>query len=72
MRTYNETNVNIIPSDKHTKLANDTITTNDEIVISLSRMNQLNPIDELDHTIRVGTNTITQTIHEHYTKINLN
>ena len=71
VRACNEAGVGMVPSGGRTGLAGGAMATNGEVVISLSRMNQLGPIDELGRTVRVGAGAITQAVHEHCAQVGL-
>ena len=65
LRLCNEAGVGVVPSGGRTGLAGGAMATNGEVVISLARMSQLGPVDELGRTVRVGAGAIIQAVHEH-------
>jgi FAD/FMN-containing dehydrogenase len=71
VRACNEAGVGMVPSGGRTGLAGGAMATNGEVVISLARMNQLGPIDELGRTVRVGAGAITQAVHDHCAEVGL-
>jgi FAD/FMN-containing dehydrogenase len=57
--------VPVIPSGGRTGLAGGAVATQGEVILSLSRMNQMHPVDPVAHTVRVEAGAITETIHRH-------
>src|SRR5690606_21942100 len=55
----------IVPSGGRTGLAGGAVARHGELVLSLSRMRQLNPVDVLGATVRVQAGAVTQAVHEH-------
>ena len=58
-------NVSVVPSGGRTGLSGGAVATDGEIVLSLSRMRRIDPVDALGATVRVQAGVITQTVHEH-------
>jgi FAD/FMN-containing dehydrogenase len=57
--------VAIVPSGGRTGLAGGAMATNGELVVSLTRMRALHPVDTLGSTVRVQAGAVTQAVHEH-------
>jgi FAD/FMN-containing dehydrogenase len=53
----------VVPSGGRTGLAGGAVATSGEVVLNLTRMNQLGPIDTLGQTIRVQAGAVTEAIH---------
>ena len=67
----NEEHVSIVPSGGRTGLAGGAVAANGEVVLSLSRMRKMDPIDENGATVRVDAGAVTQAVHEHCAPLNL-
>jgi FAD/FMN-containing dehydrogenase len=57
--------VPVVPSGGRTGLAGGAVATSGELVLSLSRMNRMDPVDTLGGTVRVQAGAVTQAVHEH-------
>ncbi|MFN0061490.1 MAG: FAD-binding oxidoreductase [Myxococcaceae bacterium] len=57
--------VPVVPSGGRTGLAGGAMATQGELVLSLSRMHALHPVDVLGATVRVQAGAVTQAVHEH-------
>ncbi|CAN5495534.1 FAD-binding oxidoreductase [soil metagenome] len=55
----------IVPSGGRTGLSGGAVAANGEVVVSLSRMNKIHPVELLSSTVRVQAGAITQAVHEH-------
>ena len=65
LRTANELGIAIVPSGGRTGLAGGAVAAKGEVVLSLSRMARIDPIDRISRSVRVQAGAITQTVHEH-------
>ena len=54
----------VVPSGGRTGLAAGAVAAEGEVVLSLSRMNQIGPVDPLSHTLRVQAGAVTEAIHQ--------
>lgn len=61
----NEEGVAIVPSGGRTGLAGGAVAANGEIVLSLSRMRRMDPVDETGATVRVQAGAVTEAVHQH-------
>jgi FAD/FMN-containing dehydrogenase len=57
--------VAIVPSGGRTGLAGGAMACNGELVVSLTRMRAIRPVDAVGATVRVQAGAITQAVHEH-------
>ncbi len=57
--------VHVVPSGGRTGLAGGAVARQGEVVLSLERMNRIDPVDELGQTVRVQAGAITQIVQEH-------
>ena len=57
--------VPIVPSGGRTGLAAGAVAAHGEVVISLSRMRAMHPVDVVGGTVRVQAGAVTQAVHEH-------
>ncbi|MCM0604641.1 MAG: FAD-binding oxidoreductase [Xanthomonadaceae bacterium] len=57
--------VAIVPSGGRTGLAGGAVAPNGEIVLSLKRMNKMQPVNPTSLTVRVEAGAVTQAVHEH-------
>lgn len=57
--------VPIVPSGGRTGLAGGAVATDGELVVSLTRMNRIDPVDPLALTVRVQAGAITEAVHRH-------
>jgi FAD/FMN-containing dehydrogenase len=55
----------VVPSGGRTGLAGGAVAANGEIVLSLTRMRRIDPVDELGATVRVQAGAITEVVHQH-------
>ena len=61
----NEHHVAVVPSGGRTGLAGGAVAANGEIVVSLSRMRRMDPIDVLGASLRVQAGAVTEAVHQH-------
>lgn len=61
----NEHQVAVVPSGGRTGLAGGAVAARGEVVLSLTRMRRMDPVDELGSTVRVQAGAITEAVHEH-------
>jgi glycolate oxidase subunit GlcD len=61
----NEAGVAVVPSGGRTGLAGGAVAKDGEIVLSLTRMRRIDPIDFLGGTVRVQAGAITEAVHQH-------
>ncbi len=66
-----EFGVAVVPSGGRTGLAAGAVAANGEVVLSLSRMRRMDPVDELGSTVRVQAGAITEGVHEHVKPLGL-
>ncbi|MCS6911658.1 MAG: FAD-binding oxidoreductase [Myxococcales bacterium] len=71
LRLCHEHRVPVVPSGGRTGLAGGAVAARGELVLSLSRMNQLGPIDTVAETVRVEAGAVTQAVHEHAARVGL-
>jgi FAD/FMN-containing dehydrogenase len=57
--------VAVVPSGGRTGLAGGAVAANGEVVLSLSRMRRIDPVDALGGTVRVQAGAITEAVHQH-------
>jgi FAD/FMN-containing dehydrogenase len=57
--------VPIVPSGGRTGLSGGAVAARGELVLSLSRMRRIDPVDTLAQTVRVQAGAVTQAVHEH-------
>ncbi len=57
--------VPIVPSGGRTGLAGGAVAAKGEIVLSLSRMRKMDPVDVLGATVRVEAGAVTEAVHQH-------
>jgi FAD/FMN-containing dehydrogenase len=55
----------MVPSGGRTGLAGGAVAMRGELVVSLERMNQLDPVDVTGLTLRVGAGAVTEQVHQH-------
>jgi FAD/FMN-containing dehydrogenase len=65
LRRCNDAGVGVVPSGGRTGLAAGAVAANGELVLSLSRMSAMGPVDTLGRTVRVEAGAVTQAVHEH-------
>jgi FAD/FMN-containing dehydrogenase len=61
----NAARVSVVPSGGRTGLAGGAVAANGELVLSLSRMRAMDPVDELGMTVRVEAGAVTEAVHRH-------
>jgi FAD/FMN-containing dehydrogenase len=61
----NDAKVAVVPSGGRTGLAGGAVAAHGEIVLSLSRMRRLDPVDVLGATVRVQAGAVTEAVHQH-------
>ncbi|HWL84502.1 MAG TPA: FAD-binding oxidoreductase [Polyangiaceae bacterium] len=61
----NEHGLPVVPSGGRTGLAGGAVAAKGELVLSLSRMRRMDPVDILGGTVRVQAGAVTQAVHEH-------
>src|SRR4051812_43761801 len=54
----------VVPSGGRTGLAGGAVAANGEIVVSLSRMRRMDPVDLLGATVRVQAGAVTEAVHQ--------
>jgi FAD/FMN-containing dehydrogenase len=57
--------ISIVPSGGRTGLAGGAVASRGELVLSLSRMRAMHPVDTVGATVRVQAGAITQAVHDH-------
>jgi FAD/FMN-containing dehydrogenase len=57
--------VAVVPSGGRTGLAGGAVAAKGELVVSLSRMRRMDPVDELGSTVRVQAGAVTEAVHRH-------
>jgi glycolate oxidase subunit GlcD len=55
----------VVPSGGRTGLAAGAVAANGEIVLSLSKMTRMEPVDRRAHTVRVQAGAVTEAVHKH-------
>jgi FAD/FMN-containing dehydrogenase len=60
-----ENSVAVVPSGGRTGLSGGAMATNQEVVLSLEKMNQIGEVDLLGHTLWVQAGAVTESVHEH-------
>ena len=65
VKLCNEFAVPIVPSGGRTGLAAGAVAHRGELVVSLAKMNRMEPVDPLAHAVRVQAGAVTQAGHEH-------
>ena len=63
--------VAVVPSGGRTGLAGGAVAAHGEVVISLSRMRRMDPVDVLGGTVRVQAGAITEAVHQHAAPLGL-
>jgi FAD/FMN-containing dehydrogenase len=63
--------VPVVPSGGRTGLAGGAVAAKGELVVSLSRMRRIDPVDELGLTVRVQAGAVTAAVHEHCAQLGL-
>ncbi|MFN7684898.1 MAG: FAD-binding oxidoreductase [Oligoflexia bacterium] len=57
--------VAVVPSGGRTGLSGGAVAAQGELVVSLVRMNRLEPVDTLSQTVRVQAGAVTEAVHQH-------
>jgi FAD/FMN-containing dehydrogenase len=63
--------VGIVPSGGRTGLSGGAVAMLGEVVLSFSKMRQINPVDRLAQTVKVQAGAVTQAVHEHCATVGL-
>src|SRR5690349_13987220 len=61
----------VVPSGGRTGLAGGAVAANGELVVSLTRMRRIDPVDELGLTVRVQAGAVTAAVHAHTAALGL-
>lgn len=64
LKTCSETKTKVIPSGGRTGLAGGIVAKNQEVSLSLTRLNRISPVDKTGLTVRVQAGATTQSVHE--------
>ncbi|MCS6898401.1 MAG: FAD-binding oxidoreductase [Myxococcales bacterium] len=65
LRYCHEARVPVVPSGGRTGLAGGAVAAQREIVLSMSRMRRMDPVDVLGQTVRVQAGVVTEAVHHH-------
>ena len=65
LRLCNRHRVPVVPSGGRTGLAGGAVAKDGELVLSLSRMNQIGSVDLVGGTVRVQAGAVTEAVHQH-------
>lgn len=65
LQLCNEYGVPVVPSGGRTGLAGGAVARHGELVLSLSRMRRMDPVDPLGATVRVQAGAVTEAVHQH-------
>jgi FAD/FMN-containing dehydrogenase len=65
LRLCSEHRLPVVPSGGRTGLAAGAVAARGEIVVSLSRMRRMDPVDVLGATVRVQAGAVTEAVHQH-------
>jgi FAD/FMN-containing dehydrogenase len=65
LRLASEHHIAVVPSGGRTGLAGGAVAANGEVVISLTRMRRMDPVDVLGATVRVQAGAVTEAVHQH-------
>ena len=65
LRRCNSARVGVVPSGGRTGLAGGAVAANGEVVLSMSRMRAMGPVDSVGRTVRVEAGAVTEAVHEH-------
>jgi len=71
LRLAAEHRVPIVPSGGRTGLAAGAVAAKGELVLSLSRMRRMDPVDTLGATVRVQAGAVTEEVHRHCAEVGL-
>jgi FAD/FMN-containing dehydrogenase len=61
----NQFHVAVVPSGGRTGLAGGAVAAHGELVLSLSRMHRMDPVDVLGESVRVQAGAVTEAVHQH-------
>ncbi|WP_394826636.1 FAD-binding oxidoreductase [Pendulispora albinea] len=61
----NQRRLPVVPSGGRTGLAGGAVAANGELVLSLTRMRRMDPVDTVGNTVRVQAGAVTAAVHEH-------
>lgn len=64
LKACNEYKIQVVPSGGRTGLSGGALAVNGEVVLSLSRMNKIGPIDVLSLTLPVEAGAVTEAVHQ--------
>lgn len=65
LRLCSQHQISVVPSGGRTGLAGGAVAPNKEVVLSLSRMNRMGPVDPMAQTVRVQAGAVTEAVHQH-------
>lgn len=65
LRLCSEHHVAVVPSGGRTGLAAGAVAARGEIVVSMTRMRRMDPVDTLGATVRVQAGAVTEAVHQH-------
>ncbi|MCC6645028.1 MAG: FAD-binding oxidoreductase [Polyangiaceae bacterium] len=65
VRLANERGVAVVPSGGRTGLAGGAVAKDGELVLSMSRMRRMDPVDASGRTVRVQAGAVTEAVHAH-------
>lgn len=65
LKFCNDTGIAVVPSGGRTGLSGGAVASNGELVLSLSKMNRMQPVDRLAQTVVVEAGAVTEAVHEH-------
>lgn len=65
LKLCNELSIAVVPSGGRTGLAGGAVAAKGELVLSLSKMNKMGPVDLLSLTLPVEAGAITEVVHQH-------
>lgn len=71
LRLCSEHRVPVVPSGGRTGLAGGAMAAQGELVLSLSRMRRIDPVDTLGDTVRVQAGAVTEEVHQHCEELGL-
>jgi len=65
LRRCNAARIGVVPSGGRTGLAGGAVAANGEVVLSMSRMRAMGPVDVVGRTVRVEAGAVTEAVHQH-------
>ncbi|HUS68807.1 MAG TPA: FAD-binding oxidoreductase [Kofleriaceae bacterium] len=65
VRLCHQHDVAVVPSGGRTGLAGGAVAHRGEVVLSLARMNRMDPVDATAHAVRVQAGAVTEAVHRH-------